>query len=216
MIKAQDGSHRLAGMVILEVPLKAFQAVTWIGKKVGSSKFEEMNNDANDFAAKLSQMKAFIKGSQSQSQAQGAAIAKDKSTNAATKQKLGQTTATLTKTEQGFTQGKARVDGAVAKRGANAAQADAQSTKAGADGKNAESKYADMSQKLTSWAKQHQQARLEAKELAHKRDAAKKEAGKPAGAKKEPVAGEPRGEDKKPTVAGEPRGVQPAPVVASE
>ncbi|HET9990768.1 MAG TPA: hypothetical protein VFQ65_19695, partial [Kofleriaceae bacterium] len=158
-----DGAHRLAGMTIIEVPLKAFQGFTWIGAKLGSTKFQEMNNDANNFAAKLAEMKKTVSGTQETSKAEQGAIDKDKQTNAATKAKGAQTAANMTKTETGFTTAKTRVDGAVATRGANAAAADGQAQKSDADAKNAQAKYQDMSAKLTAWAKQHQQARLAAK-----------------------------------------------------
>ena len=197
--QAAGGASRMAGMTIIEIPLKAFQGFTWVGAKLGSSDFQKMNNDANEFAAKLAEMKHIMTGNQQAATGEGAAIDKDKQTNAQTKTKGTDTSAKLVKTETGFQQGKTRVDGAVARHGAGAAQAEGQTQKADQQAKTAQASYSEMSGKLTAWAKQHQQARLEAK-----RQELARNAGREGGRTEDPAhAPHP--------VAGEPRGVQPAP-----
>jgi hypothetical protein len=161
--QGHDGAHRLAGMVVLEVPLKVFQGFTWIGAKLGSTKFAEMNQEANDFADKLAQMKKMVGGSSQATDANAQGIAKDAQTNVQTGQKNASTTAALTKNDTTLAQGKARVDGAVSKRGANAAQAQAQADKASGSAKTSQGEYASITGAMTAWAKAHQQARLDAK-----------------------------------------------------
>ncbi|MEO8549937.1 MAG: hypothetical protein ABI678_08180, partial [Kofleriaceae bacterium] len=200
--QASGGASRMAGMTIIEIPLKAFQGFTWVGAKLGSSDFQKMNNDANEFAAKLAEMKHIMSGNQQAATGEGAAIDKDKQTNAQTKAKGTDTSGKLVKTETGFQQGKTRVDGAVARHGAGAAQAEGQTQKADQAGKTAQASYSDMSSKLTAWAKQHQQTRLEAK----RQQLASQNAGRE---RTEGPRSEGPGHGPHP-VAGEPRGVQPA------
>ena len=171
--QGQDGAHRTAGLVVLEVPLTAFRGFTWLAAKLPGrvgAKFDSMHHDAEDFQAKLSQMKLMVSGNQQKTAGEGKTITADQQTNTATGGKSVATGGKLSANEGKLGSAKQRVDGAVTARGAAAAQAAAQEQKATASAQGGKSEYEQVQGAMVAWAHQHQQARIEAKAASRARD----------------------------------------------